>query len=232
MSAAPGHGVEGQFGGLALARGESTEITTYDEDGYVTGERLSLRRPADLFFDEISLTNAYLTAAPDTVGVSSRWRYLDDVNYRQVLLDKKLGKRGGVSTDFTSAAGVSTWREAINVKTPELRVVDSIVFENYQRTNAHRDYGFALSLERAVSRRLGFVGGYASIDPNYGGLNADRFHIGNRLFLTTTCTLSPRFAVSYFITRAVGNSVALPQRTLMNVIFSYNLLRDLRRTIF
>jgi hypothetical protein len=42
--------------------------------------------------------------------------------------------------------------------------------------------------------------------------------------------LSTRFTVSAFITRAVGNDVALPQRTLSNLIVTYNALPDLRRT--
>ena len=45
-----------------------------------------------------------------------------------------------------------------------------------------------------------------------------------------TYTLSPRFTASAFITRAVGNDIAIPQRTLSNLIFAYNALPDLRRT--
>ena len=41
FAAVPIPGVEAQYGGLYIVRGESTELTTYDEDGYVTGERVS-----------------------------------------------------------------------------------------------------------------------------------------------------------------------------------------------
>jgi hypothetical protein len=61
-------------------------------------------------------------------------------------------------------------------------------------------------------------------------LNADRFNIGNRVFLTTTYVLSPAFTASAFITTAVGNNATLPQRTLLNLILAYNALPDLRRT--
>jgi hypothetical protein len=45
-----------------------------------------------------------------------------------------------------------------------------------------------------------------------------------------TYVVSPRFTGSAFLTRAVGNEIAIPQRTLLNLIFTYNALPDLRRT--
>jgi hypothetical protein len=231
FAAQPAAGIEGQYGSLFILKGESTEITTYDEDGYVIGERLSIRRPKDYFFDEMSATVGYLTSDAAEYGVSRRVKYLDDrPNYGHFLVDKKFAPRAGVSVDFTSAGGSRTWRAATNVNTHELRAIDSIVFENYKRTNNRPAYGFALTANKAVTAKMGLLGGYARIDPFYGGLNADRFHIGKRVFFMTTYTFSPRFSASAFITRAVGSNVTLPQRTLTNLILTYNALPDLRRT--
>jgi hypothetical protein len=230
FSAQPVAGIEAQVGGLYIVKGESTEITSYDDDGYVMGERFSVRRPKDAFFDEISFTNAYLTSDSSRIAVNKRFSHIDEPNYRQFLLDKKIGKRVGISGDFTSFSGAHAWREAINLKTPGLGAIDSVEFENYERTNASKDYGFAVWAEKAVTKQLIFNGGYASIDPKYGGLNSDRFNIGNRVFLTTTYVLSPAFTASAFITTAVGANAALPQRTLLNLILAYNALPDLRRT--
>ena len=72
--------------------------------------------------------------------------------------------------------------------------------------------------------------GYAKIDPFYGGQNADRFNIGKRVFVMSTFTISPRITTSAFVTTAVGSNGTLPQRTLLNLIFTYNALPDLRRT--
>ena len=72
--------------------------------------------------------------------------------------------------------------------------------------------------------------GYASIDPQYGVLNADRFQIGNRAFAMVIYNISPEFLASVFITRAIGNDVPLPQRTLSNIVFTYNALSALKRT--
>jgi len=227
----PVPGIEAQYGSLYIVKGESTEITTYDEDGYVIGERLSVRRPRDFFFDEMSATVGYLTGDAREIPVSKRVKYLNDrPNYGHFLVDKKFASRAGTSLDFASVDGSRTWRAAANVNTRETKAVDSILFENYKRTNNHPAYGFAVTANKAVTRKVALQGGYASIDPFYGGLNADRFHIGKRVFFMTTYTFSPRFSGSAFITRAVGNNVPIPQRTLSNLIFTYNVLPDLRRT--
>jgi len=231
FAAQPISGVEAQYGSLFIIKGESTEITTYDDDGYVLGERVSVRRADDLFFDEISATVGYFTGNPAEFGVSKRAKYLDDrPNYGHFLVDKKAGTRAGVSVDFTSVGGARTWRAAANVRARELRFADGILVETYKRTNRNPDYGFAVSIMKALNRRVGLNWGYATIDPFYGGLNADRFNIGNRAFITTSFALSPRFSASAFVTTAVGGNPTLPQRTLMNLIFSYNALPDLRRT--
>ncbi|HEY0723872.1 MAG TPA: caspase family protein, partial [Pyrinomonadaceae bacterium] len=58
LSAKPITGVEVQYGGLYFQRGESSEITTYDNDGYLMGERIIIQRPRNFFFDEVAATFA------------------------------------------------------------------------------------------------------------------------------------------------------------------------------
>lgn len=55
-----------------------SELTTYDEDGYVIGQRVSVKRPRPLHLDEISLTVGYLAADPREIPISTRTKYLDD----------------------------------------------------------------------------------------------------------------------------------------------------------
>jgi hypothetical protein len=224
-------GVEAQYGGLYILKGESSELTTYDDDGYVIGQRLSIKRPKQFHLDEISATIGYLAADPREIPISRRTKYLNDTpNYRQFLVDKKFGKRAGVSTDFTYADGARTWRQGLNLKTTELRVVDTVILELYERVNRSADQGFAVTLDKALNRKLSVNWGYASIDPAYGTLNADRFQIGNRAFAMVIYTISPEFLASAFITRAIGNDIPLPQRTLSNIVFTYNLIPGLKRT--
>jgi hypothetical protein len=230
-SAIPWTGVEAQYGGLYIIKGESTELTTYDEDGYVIGQRISVKRSKQLYLDEISATVGYLAADPREIPISRRTKYLNDTpNYRHFLVDKKFGTRVGVSTDFTYADGSRTWRQGLNLKTPELRIVDTVILELYERVNRTPDQGFAITLDKAVHKKVSMNWGYASIDPAYGTLNADRFQIGNRAFAMVIYNISPEFLASAFITRAVGNDIPPPQRTLSNIVLTYNVIPALKRT--
>jgi len=60
LNAKPLSGLEIQYGGFGFVRGQSTEVSTYDNDGYMTGERIILTRPKNFYFSEISITFGYL----------------------------------------------------------------------------------------------------------------------------------------------------------------------------
>jgi hypothetical protein len=230
LAAQPIPGIDVEAGGLYIVKGESTELTTYDDDGYVMGERITIRRPHDTYFDEIAVTSAYFTRDPSTISVARRFRHIDEPNYRHMLVRKALGKRLGVSADYTAVDRSRTWRQAIRVDTRETAVFDSVVVEAYQRTRQQRARGFAVTTIKTLSAHVAINAGYASIDAYYGGLNADRFNIGNRAFAMATYTFSPQFLASAFVTTAVGRNERLPQRTLTNIVFTYNALPALRRT--
>lgn len=233
FTAAPVNGIEVQAGGLYVVRGESTEITSYDDDGFIVGERISLKRPGKFFFDEISVTYAYL-GDTNTPNLNKRYHRLKESNYHQFLVQKKLNPQIAVSADYTFEAGRDTFREAIRANIPRFHLVDSIRFENYQRLsnyhNSGRAYGFALHGEKLFFQRLTLGGGYAQIDPRYGGLNADRFGSGKRLFLMTSLRLSPEFSLTTYATRAIANDVPVTQRTRVDLVLNYNLLQTLKHT--
>src|SRR5205823_10201419 len=117
-----------------------------------------------LFFDEVSITYAYLGDL-NTPNLNKRYHRLQQSNYHQFLVDKKIGKRAAVSADYTFESGRETLRQAVKLNLPELRVVETIRFENYQRTDVNPAYGFALYGEKTVSGGLVLGGGYARIDP-------------------------------------------------------------------
>ncbi len=229
LSAAPIAGLELQYGGIYIIRGQSTEISSYDDDGYIMGERVTIKRPDKLFFDEVSVTYAFL-GDTNTPNINKRYYRLKQSNYHQFLLEKKIGGRATVSADYTFESGRETMREAVRVDVHESRVLDSARFENYQRAGETAAYGFALHGEKAVTKRLTIVGGYAQIDPRYGNLNADRFLTGKRLFVVTNLQITSELTFSAYATRAVANSVPVSQLTRVDLIISYNLLRRLQRT--
>jgi hypothetical protein len=229
VAAKPIKGVEVQFGGLYVERGENTEITSYDNDAYIMGERVVVKRPRTFFFDQVTLTYAHLGDLTKP-NVLDRLHRLDQSNYHQLMVSKVIGKRASVTADYTFQSGVETMREAAKIITKELRVVDSIRFETYQRMDVNRDGGFAMQAEKAWFRkRLTVSGGYAQIDKSYGGLNGDRYNKGKRLFVNGSFTITPEFSVSTFATRAIDNPYAVANHTRFDLIFSYNLLKTFQR---
>ncbi len=228
FSAQPVAGVEVQYGGLEIVSGQSTEVTAYDSDGYIVGQRLRLARPKTFYFDEIAVTYGYLGDL-DRAGVSKRFRRLRESNYHQFLLGKNFGKRISASADYTFESGVDTLRQAIRLRLPELRVVEILHFENYQRLGVDPGYGFGVYGEKKLHSRFSLGGGYAQIDRVT--LNSDRFLQGKRVHLNGHVTLSPEFSISLAATQAVDRTAPGLPRTRLDVAFQYNLLHSLRKTV-
>jgi hypothetical protein len=230
-SATPVKGLEIQAGGLGIVRGESSEITSYDYDGYIEGERVTLSRPGAFHVDELSVTIGYLGDAK-TVSLWPRMYRLGELNYYQVLAAKRFGSRLASSADVTTVAGATTVRNAFSVNTPELLKLhgpSSVRFEQYARFNDPA-YGFLMSAERTVAGRFALSGGLADVDKNYGGLNSDRFDVGRRWFTTDTISVGHELAVQFFYQHSVNNAYALRNSQTFETVLIYNLLNDLRRS--
>ena len=170
VTARPASGVEFQYGGLPIVRGESTEITSYDNDGYLMGQRLTI--------GDVTLTAGYLGDLR-TPSVNRRWHRLDEVNYGQVVLKRKLTGHITATADFTHDAGERTLRQGL-VFRPS-KGVESIRVEAYERVSGPHGAGGAITVEKPFGRtRLAAT--FASIDDKYRSVNADRYGRGRRVF--------------------------------------------------
>lgn len=228
LGAKPFKGVEIQAGSIGFNRGQATEITTYDNDAYLMGARVTVKRPGDLFFDEISVTSGQLGDLK-TPNALRRFDSFGQSNYQQVLVAKNIGKRTVVSGDLTNQWGVSTLRQGVTVKTPELGFLSLVRVEAYQRLEERPDFGYSVYGEKGIGKRLTVGGGYADIDPNYGGLNGDRYNKGRRVFGQAAYKLSDDFTLQLWATQAFGNPYKVANDTRMDVILQYNVLNGLKK---
>jgi hypothetical protein len=228
----PIKGVEGSYGGIGVVRGESTEVTSYDNDGYLLGERVTVKRPHELYFDDVSFTDAYLGSTTQS-SFFSRTQHVDDRNYRHLLFAKRLRPWISASGDYTWVSDairtVGTVRAAATVKTEPLRVVDLVRWEQYRRGGPQSAFGFAAHGEKTVAKRVTVGGGFANIDDNYGGLNADRFQRGKRLYQTGSIKLTRELAVNLYLTEAVHNDVPISNHRRYDVVLAYNAVTSLQR---
>jgi len=217
--------IEIQFGGIAPNNGENTEITGYDNDSYLMGERVSIRHPKKLYFDEISFTNAFIGDITKP-NVFDRFKRLNKANYRQFLVRKTINKRASFSADYTFDSGTDMLRQAVKVNVPELGLVDSLRFENYQRLDPDPGYGFALTGEKKVTKKLSLLGGITKISHRL--LNGDRFPPGTRVYFNATYKITRELSVGPVIIQAIDElDSPVLARTRFEFIASYNILEAL-----
>ena len=228
ISASPWKHLEIQFGGIGINRGESTEITSYSSNGYLMGERISIRFPAKLFFDEISATGTYLGDLQNP-GVLERFHRLGSMNYHQFLISKKIGKQLSASADYTFQDGVETLRQALKLNIKANRLLDSVVFENYERVDVQPAWGCAVSAQKSPDPRLTLTGGYADIDRDFGALNADRMGQGRRVYFVATYNFWRDFSAGVYATRAFSNDFFVRNQSRFDLILTYDIPKALKR---
>lgn len=227
FDARPTRKIELQFGGFAVNYGENTEVTSYDNDNYITGERIVIRHPKALFFDEISLTNAYLGDL-NHPSIFGRLHRLGQANYHQFLFRKQATKQVGFSADYTFASGTDTIREAIRVK-PRNFFLTTILVEAYERVSTPSGSGFDLFGEKVWNKRWTASGGFARIDRRLT-LNGDKFPPGQRIYGSLTYKPSPEFSIAPMIIQGVGPlPTAGTPRTRFDLVFAWNVLESLHR---
>ena len=211
-------------GSVGTNNGENTEITGYDNDVYFTGERIFVRAPKQLYFDEISFTNAYFESADP--NAFRRFKYMNKSTFHQFLVRKQATKRVGFSADYTFETGIDRLRQAVKVKVPELKIVDSLLYENYEQLDPNAGYGFALTGEKKVNEHLTLNGGFVKI--SHSMFNGDRFPRGERLYLNVPYKITRELTINPVIIQAVG-PLATPQthKTRFELILNYNILEAL-----
>jgi hypothetical protein len=223
VTAKPRNGIELQYGGLPIVRGESSEITSYDNDGYLMGERLTLA--PNRIVDELTVTAGYLGDLRSP-SVNDRWHRLSEVNYGQLLLKRKLSDRLTATADFTHDDGERTLRQAL-VFRPRAGL-DVIRVEAYERLNRQSAAGGAITIEKPFGRTR-FAATFASIDDQYRPVNADRYGRGRRLSFISTTALSRDVSLQMFLTRALQDDITMANRTRFDIHIRYELAPLLRQ---
>jgi hypothetical protein len=230
VDAAPVTGLDAQFGGLYVTRGEVTEYTSYDDDGFLVGGRGSIRRPKTLYLDEITVT--YGTLGPSNhPNLWDRWKLLDDPNYTQVLGAKRFSQMVAASLDYTNYESTDTIRGAIALRFKPKSALSALRYEQYVRTSEPNSAaGFAITAERPITKWVRLQGGYTTIDEHYGGLNADRIQRGRRFYALANVPIYGPLTGTIFATRALDADYSLSNKVRFEAVFAWDILNSLRQT--
>jgi hypothetical protein len=238
LQAIPINGLELAAGSFDAIRGENTEITAFDNDAYLEGYRASVKRPASLYVDDLSVTIAFLGDLNEP-NVFDRFHRMGDHNYSQLLASKRwrLASSGGrtkkdevaISFDWSALEGVDTLRQAVRLTSAVLQVVDSVRFEQYWRVSNRNGYGFAIVAERTLHPRLTASGGFSHTDPLFLPLNGDRYGHGNRWLAEARLALRPELTLAAFYTNGFANDFPVDTNRRFDIVLSYNVLRALQQ---
>lgn len=228
FSAKPGAGLTGEAGGMAQLRGQSTEITRFDNDNYLVAWRGRIARPADLYLDDVAVTIGHVGDFGEA-NVFDRLDRLNDHNYTQVLVEKRFADWLRVSADWEELDGISTLHQAVRLSTPDALLLHGARFEQYQRVEGEEGYGFALTLERGITDALRVSGGFARIDRNHSLLNGDRYGRGKRFFVDGEIAITTELTVNVYYNHAVSNDFPLPNDQRFDIVAGYDVLKALRR---
>jgi hypothetical protein len=256
LRASPSKHIVIEAGSFGIERGLSTEITTFDDDGYIAGERVRIKDPRHLFFDEVTATSAYFGDFY-TPNLFERGSTFTKSNYRQVAARKQLTPRIGISAEYnwiSLTVRTNTTRQAIVVNTKESRIVDKVRLEGYERLshvnlqgddNAPRQ-GFALVGQKAIGKFSGDFG-VASIDRDYGmyggsrfaqevgfSFNGDNYNVGIRVLSHLNYKITPAVTAFGFYTRITGDQFANINRQGLNTGLTFDLkaLTNSRERVF
>lgn len=227
ITATPVDGLELQVGSLYVQRGETTEIIGYDNDGYVAGERVALRMPSRLLFDEIVVTTGYIGDSREP-SVFARANRMGEWDYGQVLVTKRVLPALSVTGEYSVLSGQHLVRAAGTIRTRRMRALDLLRVEQYVRVD-EATFGFNLEGQKAVAPRVTLGAGLADVDPFAGVLNSDRFGPGRRVYASLSARLAPDLTFQGWLGQAVGETRDLPLKTRFDAVLEFDLLQALTR---
>lgn len=234
VAAEPVKGLELQAGSLYMNRGEVAENVSYDNDTYVTGERLTWR-PAAGRLTQLSVAAGYYGEYREP-NFFARADRLGEWNYAQLLAGFRLSPRATASVDYTHEAGRSIVREGLTVRLPEsVRALRSLKVEGYQRARRGDGVlldgggaGFNVSGDVRV-KRLTITAGVMSVDRHYGPYNGDRYEVGTRVYHYGTWALTGDLSVGWFHGEAFATAYPIPNRHRFEIIATLNPTATLKR---
>jgi hypothetical protein len=221
VSAQPVRGVELEVGSLYMLRGESTEVTSYDNDAYIVGERVTWR-PRRGTVTQVAATFGYIGDFR-TPNAFERLDRLNDWNYGQFLVGVRLGGRVQASADYTHENGRDILRQGLTVRMPaSVKVLSAVKLDAYERLEPQPAAGFNLAADLQPHARVRMTLGVTSIDRRYGPLNADRYELGTRFYSTGSVALTRDVSVGWFQGTAFATSYPIPNQHRFELLLTIN----------
>jgi hypothetical protein len=195
--------VAAELGGIAPVMADISEVTGFDNDGYLVGAQLAVRPRGLGPVDELVVTAGDL-GDPAESAVTRRLRRFGRVSYGQLLVAGRLGA-AAVTVEGSFRDGVAGGAGAVRYRHPSGRW--GLRTEGFARDDG--TLGAAVAGEIRAGRVWGEAG-LASVDGRV--LNGDRFGTGRRVFAGVTAKLAPSLEGFAFGTERIGGPPGFERR--------------------
>jgi hypothetical protein len=222
VDVAPLRGLDLQVGSLYVLRGENTEITTYDSDAFITGERIDWR-PSRGPLTQVAVTAGYLgdLRLPNAFDRMNR---MNDWNYVQALVGGHIAPGVTASADYTYQDGDDILREGISIALEGL--LASMKVELYQRVSKDVAQGFNMAVDIQPVTPLRITAGIKMIDFAYGiandEVNGDRYLRGSHVYTQGTYTLSRDLSAGWVYLEGFGNDQPISNNRRFELLVTFN----------
>jgi hypothetical protein len=134
------------------------------------------------------------------------------------------------SFEYERRIGADFLRPAVTFRFAAGAPVSAIRVEAYRRVNPDTANGLGIWAERPVTKYARVQAGYVTVDPGYGGWNADRMQSGRRVFANATIPIYGPLAASVYATQAFSEPYNVSVHRRVDVVISYDLLSTMRKT--
>lgn len=227
VAAEPWTGVALQYGSLYPERGASTEITSYDNDGYVTAGRVKLRRPQDLFFDDVTISVGYIGYRNEPY-VFDRTGAFSRQNYWQVMALKEVLPGLTTSTDYSVVEDDGVLREGVKWRVGQ-PWADTVAAEvGVRLKGGSHQTAFAFSGEKKIADVTVKIG-YANVDSSFGTFNGDSYGSGDRVFTTGSVPLPLDLTASWFAQKEISPPASSRNDVRVDLVLWWDALKTLKR---
>ncbi len=231
-----GKKAEVEVGSMDFEYGAGTEALYADLDSYTEGYRVRVHDlEGKLMPSKVVMHFGYIGDF-NKVNTFGRMHRLGEINYVQVLAEKKLGKQTTASAGFDRLRGLNLIRTSAKVTLPDPLLVNDLRIETVARLNDSATAGWALHLVKTKNRLGSFNPGiYYSHLPTgvyrvgtaQALLNGDVYGTGKRIGVTAKHQVTKAFDVSALITRKLESDPGFRWRA--QIVGRYQLADLLKR---
>ncbi len=213
--------VELQAGGIDYEPGAGTQATYADNDGWLEGYRVILKRPGvPASPDKVSLTAGYIGDFSQP-NFWSRTDRLRQFNYFQILAQKALGEATSASVETSGLSGVPYFRCGLKHGFSAQGLIDQVTIESIIRTAHDPTFGWSSTASRRIDvhgkRRLSVT--YSDIPSSMfarRGIqllqNGDAMGLGKRLGATLSVLLTSNWDLAVFASRRLDATPSVRNR--------------------